>query len=179
MGQVRTRDPKPADPPRWEDYWRGVGNVNWLFARELIELSPDVRAHFAYYLRWSDHPALVDDPNDPGTSMDDPGGWVWRDEDLDWEAAAKTADAWAASSTQRRLLALVLSLVQPDESQESVWEPADEEGPGYERRVAVGTRKVDMRDLGLMGSWRDQVAAILFRYIKGEAPHRLILHVPD
>lgn len=154
MTQTRTRDPKPADPPTWEAYWEGVGNETYLVARELIELSSSVRAHFASFVGWHDTPALVDDPDNAGWSIDDPEGWVWRDSDLDWKAAAAAADRWAASSTERRLLDLVLSLVQPDEEHD------------YDGR-ATGTRMFDARDLGRMGSWADDVARILSRFIAG------------
>lgn len=167
---IRTKDPKPSTRPSWEDYWQTVGNETYLYARELIDLSPDVRAHFAGFIAWRDRPVMVDVPGrpswDPGEP--DPEGWVLRDVELDWQAAAKSADEWPASSTQRRLLSLVLSLVNPDEEghHETV---RDEEGP-YEVWRTTGTRLFDARDLGSMGSWRDDVAEILARFITGQPP---------
>lgn len=166
----RTRDPKPTTRPSWEDYWAEIGNENWLYARELIELSSSVRAHFASFVDWHDEPELVDDPDDKYNSIPHPEGWVRRGVDLDWEAAAKSADEWPASSTEQRLLALVLSLVNPDE--ESHYESRRDEEGAYEVWVTTGTRKIDARDLSSMGSWRDDVADILTRYIKGEPPRR-------
>ena len=166
----KTKDPKPAERPTWEDYWSTVGNETYLYARELIDLSDDVRAHFAAHITWHDEPVMVETPGapswDPG--VPDPEGWVWRDVDLDWQEAAKSADAWAASSTQLRLLALVLSLVNPDE--EHHYETLRDEEGSWEAWVTTGTRKIDARDLGSMGSWRDDVASILARYIAGQPP---------
>lgn len=125
----------------WEDYWSTVGNEAWLVAKELIELSDDVRAHFAGHIR-------LDDDGEP---------------ELDWKAAAAAADAWPASSTQLRLLALVLSLVNPDETYE--YETRHDDEGYYDVRVAKGTRLFDARDLSRMGSWADDVARILARYI--------------
>jgi hypothetical protein len=160
----RTTEPQPTTPPAWDDYWTTVGNEDFLYARELIELSSSVRAHFAGFLAWRDEPVMVEVPGRPSYDPGEPSpdGAVWRDIDLDWKAAAAAADAWGASSTERRLLDLVLSLVQPDT--DSYWEDG--------RWVTTGTRLVDARDLGSMGSWRDDVAEILARYITGKAPLR-------
>lgn len=158
---TRTRDPKPTTPPTWEEYWVTVGNENFRFARELIELSSSVRAHFAHFIDWHDEPEYVDDPNATHSwepSIPDPEGWVRRDANLDWRAAAKAADEWPASSTEQRLLDLVLAFVQPEEE----WDP------DFQR--TANTRLIDVRTLGLMGSWRDDVAAILNRYITGQEP---------
>jgi hypothetical protein len=127
----------------WDDYWTEVGNETWLYARELIELSPAVRAHFASFI--------------------DPCGV-----NLDWSAAAAAADEWPASSTERRLLALVLSLVNPDEEHGYV-RRRDEAG-SYEVPTVTGTRMIDARALGSMGSWAADVASILARYITGQRP---------
>lgn len=162
---TRTRDPKPTTPPTWQDYWRTVGNETYLIAGELIELSPDVRRHFESYVRWSDSPCWVDDPDNPGLSIDDPEGWVWRDVDLDWKSAAASADEWPCSTTQRYLLDLVLSLIQPDETWGSELRQ-DEEGC-YDVLVTKGTRTFDMRNLGRMGSWAPAVARIMHGFIMG------------
>ena len=77
---------------------------------------------------------------------------------------------WAASSTERRLLNLVLSLVNPDE--EHGTETLHDEEGYYTVPTVTGTRKIDARDLGQMGSWQDDVAAILARYITGQPPRR-------
>lgn len=166
---IRTRDPKPTERPTWFEYWLTVGNEDFLFARELIDLSPDVRAHFAWYTRWEDSPVMVDVPGarsfDPG--VPDPEGWVFREAELDWKSAADAADRWPASSTQRRLLALVLSLVQPDQQ----WVAGADE--------YTGTRLMNVRDLSMMGSWREQVADIMSRYICGGEPRLVEPTVPD
>jgi hypothetical protein len=161
---IRTRDPLPEAAPTWEDYWAEVGNESWLCARELIELSSPVQGHFAQFIAWHDDPCMADVPGEPSwePGVPDPEGWVWRELLLDWEGAARSADEWPCSSTERRLLDLVLSLVQPDEERD--W--------NGDRWVAIGTRMMDARDLGNMGSWRDDVADILCRYIKGEPPRR-------
>lgn len=114
-------------PPLWRDYWQTVANENYLIAGELIELSTSVTAHFASFIK----------------ARDLPGGG--RDTDLDWQAAAAAADRWACSSTEGRLLDLVLSLVQPDDKE----------------------RLIDARDLGRMGSWSPDVARILHGFILG------------
>lgn len=128
----------------WDTYWSTVGNEDYLYARELIELSGAVHAHFARHI---------------------------TGEDLDWRAAAAAADDWPASSGERRLLDLVLSIVNPDVSGHHETRD-DDEGP-YEVWVTTGVRKVDARDLGNMGSWREEVASIMGRYIAGAAPKPL------
>lgn len=137
----------------WDAYWSTVGSEDYLYARELIELSPSVRAHFAAHVHGDTH--------DP---------WASDALRLDWSAATEAADEWAASSTERRLLDLVLSLVNPDVSGHHE-EREDDEGR-YEVWVTTGVRKVDVRELGSMGSWREDVAAILARYITGQPPRR-------
>lgn len=163
--QTRTRDPKPSTPPTWDAYWETVGNEDYLLARELIDLSPTVRRHFEAHVAWRDNPCLVDDPNDPRMSIKDPEGWVWRQADLDWSAAAASADEWPASGTERRLINLVLSLVNPDE--EHTTETRHDDEGYYDVPVTTGTRMIDVRDLASMGSWSEDVARLLARYIAG------------
>lgn len=134
--------------PTWDDYWSTVGNETWLFVRELLDLTQSPKAHFAGFI----------------TRGDD------GEPDLDWQAAAKAADAWPCSSTERRMLDLVLSLVNPDEDRVRRVE-RDDDGY-YDVWETVGTRKIDARDLGSLGSWRDDVASILARYITGQPPRR-------
>lgn len=155
---LRTREPLPTQAPTWEDYWATVGNETYLYARELIEISSSVRRHFAAHIAWRDEVCLVDGPGNDW--VPDPDGWVWRDVDLDWAAAAAAADDWAASSTERRLVNLVLSLVQPTQEYDSA---ADQ---------TIGTRWFNARDLGDLGSWRNDVAEILARFITGQPPRR-------
>lgn len=132
-------------PPLWREYWSTVGNETWLVAGELIELSDSVTAHFASFIKPVD------------------GGLDYR---LDWKAAAAAADEWPCSTTERYLLDLVLSLIQPDEYEETEVRK-DDEGY-YDVRVTKGTRKFDARSLGSMGSWRGDVARILNGYILGQ-----------
>lgn len=127
----------------WETYWSEVGNETWLVARDLIELSTSVRAHFAGYIEPTERDGLH----------------------LDWSKAAAAADEWPASSTERRLLALVLSLVNPDEHQESEVVRDEDEGGYYTVWRTAGTRKIDVRDLAHMGSWQEDVTRILSRWM--------------
>lgn len=134
MAQVRTRDPKPAVRPGWGDYWDTVSNEDYLMVKALIESSPAVTNHFAGFVEWRDYPC-------------DEDGWVLRDVDLDWVGAAKAADQWAASTTERCLMDLVLALVQPDE---------------YEREFSgLAARVFDVRALVRFGSWQGRVTRIL------------------
>lgn len=164
----RTLDPKPVARPSWEDYWGTVGNETWLMVQELIELSPSVTAHFASYVEWHDEPCRVPDPADPYNSIPDPEGWIDREADLDWSAAAAAADQWPCSTTERYLLDLVLSLIQPDE--EHTTEVRRDDDGYYEVTVTSGTRTFDMRNLGLFGSWQDEVAVILYEWMTGRRP---------
>jgi hypothetical protein len=134
----------------WDAYWRTVGNETWLYVRELLELTESPKAHFAGFI----------------TPVNDARDW-----NLDWKAAAAAADEWPCSSTERRMLDLVLSLINPDEEHGHRTEH-DEDGY-YTVPTVEGTRKIDARDLGSMGSWRDDVAAILARYITGQPPKRV------
>lgn len=155
-----TNQTETSGRPTWEGYWATVGSEDYLYARELIELSPSVRSHFAAHVHG--------DPNDP-----------WADDalHLDWQAAAAAADEWPASGTERRLLDLVLSLVNPDVSGHH--EQREDEDGSYEVWVTTGVRKIDVRDLGSMGSWRDDVAAIVGRYITGQPPRSPADKRPD
>jgi hypothetical protein len=142
----KTTDPKPATPPTWEAYWAEVENYEWLYARELIEISPAVKSFVQNRLRWYDEPCWIDDPNDPSgrESIEDPSGAVWRDSTIDWDEVAEDHHSWAASTTENQLLRIVLALT-------------------------IRGREVSLvRDVGNMGSWRGEVAWILGRYIRNE-----------
>lgn len=149
---VRTSDPRPTTKPTWDDYWAGVGNEDMLAARDLINLSPAIRRHFEAFLDWDEY-----DDEDPG--------YVWRSVNLDWCAAAEAADRWPCSTTERILLDLVLGLVQPDETTEFQTRRDPDTDETYQVRVAVGTRTIDPRTLGRLGSWSAEATRILMRWM--------------
>lgn len=140
---VRTKEPRPTGSPSWAEYWADVDDRDWLFARELAEISPAVRGFVESRIHWHDEPVLVTDPDDEWSAAPDPEGWVWRNLTVHWDQVAEDFDVWGGSSTERRLMRLVLSLLVPG------------------REVSLS------QDLGQMGSWSDEVAAILGRYVAG------------
>lgn len=70
----------------WEGYWSRVGNEDLLAARELLEVSPRVRAWFAHFIK--------DDDTD----------------DRPWDRAAAALPQAPLSSTERALAELVVAL---------------------------------------------------------------------
>lgn len=142
-GRIKAQD-KPTDPPSWADYWATVGNEDYLAARELAQVSDSIQAFLASFIRWDLDPVMVDDPNDQMNSIPDPSGDLWCGVELDWEAAAASYDEGLGySSTEQRLLAIVLALVLED------------------RPLNI------KRTLGYMGSWESEVWRILTEWGTG------------
>ncbi|MGL4174311.1 MAG: hypothetical protein ACRCTR_09650 [Actinomycetota bacterium] len=76
----------------WEAYWATVGNEDWLVARDLLTVSPRVRAVFAQHVHLERHGL-------DRTSLE-----------LDWDAATEHVADEPLSSTERRLADLVVAL---------------------------------------------------------------------
>ncbi len=116
-----------AMAPTWDEHW-GLDWPNRLVvAKEVIELSPKYLEHYSGYLEWRN--------GDPY---------------LDWYQACVSADSRHASSTERHLVNLVSSLVQPES-----YLPCGHEDYEVVRQVDIGT-------LGSLGQWQRSVANLLF-----------------
>lgn len=129
---------RPTERPSWTEYWSEVGNEDWLAARELAQLSGSIQGFLRSFIHWNIEPVRIDDPNDDLASIPDPSGALWCSAELDWDAAAAAYDdGLGYSSTELRLLAVILALTVLD-------------------------RPIDLRNtLGLMGSWESEVWRIL------------------
>lgn len=132
----------------WEAYWAPVENETYLLARDLIMLSVPIRRHFERHIHAS--------PSAGGV-------------DLDWSAAAREADDWPCSSTERVLLDLILGVVQPDERHNTCVRRDPDTGETYTEWVVEGTRTIDPRSLARLNEWAHPVAARLHQWMTDQA----------
>jgi len=86
---------------RWQEYWTDVHNEDWLAARQLLELSPEVRDFYAWNLAEELVPTDDDDGHERHRSR--------RELRLDWAGAASRTDK-DGSFTERRVAHLVAAL---------------------------------------------------------------------
>jgi len=82
-----------------QEYWTDVHNEDWLAARQLLELSPEVQEFYACNLAEELVPTDDDDGHQRHRSR--------RELRPDWAGAASSIDADGFSSTERRLAHLV------------------------------------------------------------------------
>jgi len=82
-----------------QEYWTDVHNEDWLAARQLLEVSPEVQEFYACNLAEELVPTDDDDGHQRHRSR--------RELRPDWAGAASSIDADGFSSTERRLAHLV------------------------------------------------------------------------
>ena len=87
---------------RWQEYWTDVHNEDWLAARQLLELSPEVQELYACNLAEELVPTDDDDGHERHRSR--------RELRPDWAGAASRIDKDGFSFTERRLGHLVAAL---------------------------------------------------------------------
>ena len=100
---------------RWQECWTDVHNEDWLAARQLLVLSPEVRDFYACNLAEELVPTDDDDGHERHRSR--------RELRLDWAAAASRIDKGGFSFTERRLGHLVAALTagQPADLTSATW----------------------------------------------------------
>lgn len=94
--------------PAWDDYWPTIGSEDYLAAKALLDLSPQVRGDAALWLKWDSYEQWNDDGEVIGHSTPfatlDWDGWI---ENIDQHGVG-----W--SSTEKRLFEVIAALVSTE-----------------------------------------------------------------
>lgn len=140
-----TTEPTTARPS-WEEYWAGVGNMEYFTAKRLAEAGNDrVKNLVASFLTWKRYDDYATDADwEAGVATSS----TWEAE-LDWPAYRdQVADDYTLSSTERRLALLVGAMTgHPD----------------------GGSASIDVVDvLGGLSEWAPRVFMILTEWATGD-----------